>query len=102
MTRRGFTLIEVLVVIAIIGAILALLLPAVSAGAGGGTSTQTQANLRQIGLALHQYHETTSSLPPAYLSQVDQDGFIRDGQFSRSQLQRCQRVCLGCVDFSLP
>ena len=69
--RRGFTLIELLVVIAIIGVLIALVLPAVQAAARGGRRAQCSNNLRQIGLALHNYAQIHGPLPPGYVSNWD-------------------------------
>jgi prepilin-type N-terminal cleavage/methylation domain-containing protein/prepilin-type processing-associated H-X9-DG protein len=65
---RAFTLIELLVVIAIIAVLIALLLPAVQAAREAARRAQCLNNLKQLGIALHNYHDALSVFPPGYLS----------------------------------
>lgn len=81
--RLGFTLVELLVVIAIIGVLIALLLPAVNAAREAARRSQCRNNMRQLGLALHNYASAQGAIPPAstgcLMAPLDVNTSIGDG-----------------------
>lgn len=79
--HHGFTLVELLVVIAIVGVLIALLLPAVQAAREGARRSQCVNNLRQQGVAIHNFHDTHKVFPPAYVGDPVTTGTINGVNF---------------------
>ncbi len=100
--RRAFTLIELLVVIAIIAILVALLLPAVQQAREAARRTQCKNNLKQIGLALHNYHDVYTKFPPALCLTLSGADYGQWGPQARLLPFLDQANLQRLIDFSLP
>jgi len=102
----GFTLIELLVVIAIISILIALILPAVQQAREAARKTASQNNFRQIGMALHHYHESHKAFPPGWIGvtngQADANGRTGWGWASHILPMLEQNNVHERIDFNLP
>ncbi len=104
-TRPGFTLVELLVVMAIIGLLIALLIPAVQAAREASRRIQCANNLKQVGLGLQSYHDAAQSFPSGYLSGADSLGDDTGPGWGWATLmlpQLEQASALGMLDLDLP
>lgn len=109
-SKRGFTLIELLVVIAIIAILIALLLPAVQQAREAARRSTCKNNLKQLGLALHNYHDTHRIFPPGDINAGGYDaGWLPAGEEMRNHTAYMfllpfldQAAIYNEINFSLP
>ena len=99
---HGFTLVELLVVIAIIGILVAMLLPAVQAAREAARRIQCANNMKQIGIALHNYHDNYGGFPPGYSTPGDTAADAKHGSALVALLPFMEYAELyDLIDFSL-
>lgn len=103
--RGGFSLVELLAVIAIVGVAVALVLPAVQTARDSSKRVQCMNSMRQLGLAVFNYQEEYGMFPPGYLTQVGADGLATDGGWgwAAQMLPQVEQSGLfRVIDFGLP
>jgi len=102
--RSGLTLVELLVVVAIIGTLVAILLPAIQAARESARLSQCANNLKQIGVACLNYHDTNRSFPPGYLATVPPSDVTTPGWgWASFILPMMEETWLpGMIDYTLP
>jgi prepilin-type N-terminal cleavage/methylation domain-containing protein/prepilin-type processing-associated H-X9-DG protein len=100
--KNGFTLIELLVVIAIIAVLISLLLPAVQSARESARRAQCTNNLKQIGLAIHNYHSSNDALPPSGSSHYF-NGYVRNAFSCKTRILPYmeQQALFNSINFAL-